>query len=149
MEETKEPKKWTLTIVIVVIVIAGLASFLWYIQPKIIDDQFDTLNGTLTNVTGGWQFTCISVTKLFPEDSTYVFIQTETGALILAITPLENIDTEAEYNITKVWFHDKDNDDKLGPGDTIFISTDAGTGTSSGDYFHIITMEPLYNRPLP
>jgi len=153
MEETKKSMKWTLTIVILVIVIAGLVLyFLWYEQPKIIDGKlFETLNGTLTNVTGGWQFTCIGVTKLYPEDSTYIYIQTENGAPILAVTLLENIDTEAEYNITKVWFHDKDNDDKLGAGDTIFISTDAGIGTSSGDIFQIIiTMtQILYDKPLP
>ena len=152
MKETKKSMKWTLTIVILVIVIAGLILCLvWFLQPKISPPFVEGLNGTMTNVTGGWQFTCIGGTKYYPEYSTYVFIQTEIGATVLAKTPLENIDTEAEYNITKVWFHDKDNDDKLGAGDTIFISTDAGIGTSSGDIFQIIiTMtQILYDKPLP
>jgi len=153
MEETKKSMKWILVIVtVVIIVLAGLGYyFLWYIQPPIVPPLIEPFNGTLTNVTGGWQFTCIGVTKLYPEDSTYIYIQTENGAPILAVTLLENIDTEAEYNITKVWFHDKDNDDKLGAGDTIFISTDAGIGTSSGDIFQIIiTMtQILYDKPLP
>ena len=130
-------------LLVAITVILAAVLYIVVIRMTIID-PVDSVSGTITKVSDGWIFSCISGTKNFHESMTSISVQSEIGESKIYATLLQ--DCNGSNGIT---FYDNNNDHKLNAGDTIYIQANAGN-LESGDFLQIIFSENLiFNRALP
>lgn len=144
-EKAITPVVAKILLIVLIVISASLLYFIIEMTPvRLI--PLESIGGILEISDGGWNFTCTDIslrTKDYLMENTYFVLQTKDGDVKNSST-LQVIENAATGYA--VWY-DNDNNDKLTPGDNIFIRS---AYINANDTIQITTADMvLYDKTLP